>query len=136
MCSDEYEIESVILRRINHSSQAAEYLVRFKGYGPGDDTWLPSSAFNTEINFETISNRGRKRKHTIQKHESVDPFTLHFLPPSSTDSKSNWQTKRPMLQRGMTRKVKLKGSNSSHTSSENHIEHLVLAKRAKKMHIF
>ena len=46
--------------------------MRFKGYGPEDDMWLPSSSFNRSIHFETTSKYGRKRRHTLEPDENVD----------------------------------------------------------------
>lgn len=40
-----------------------EFKVRFKGYGPDDDMWLPASLFNRTVSFQTTSRFGEKRKH-------------------------------------------------------------------------
>ena len=37
--------------------------MRFRGYGSDDDMWIPSSAFREPVQFQTISKRGRVRKH-------------------------------------------------------------------------
>ena len=60
-----YEIEEVLERRLNKDF-TYEYKVRFNGYGPEDDMWLPSSAFNRTVAFESTSKFGRKRKHTTE----------------------------------------------------------------------
>lgn len=60
-----YEVEEVLSRRLSTDSLLYEYKVRFKGYGPEDDMWLPSSFFNRPVTFESTSKYGRKRKHTL-----------------------------------------------------------------------
>lgn len=35
----EYEIEKIIDHRVNGRENRIEFLVRWKGYGPSDDTW-------------------------------------------------------------------------------------------------
>ena len=52
-----YEVEDVLERRLN-KDLAYEYKVRFKGYGPEDDMWLPASAFNRSVSFESTSRFG------------------------------------------------------------------------------
>jgi hypothetical protein len=69
-----YEIEEVIGRRLSKDTLTYEYKVRFKGYGPEDDMWLPSSFFNRAVQFESTSKFGRKRKHT------VDPENVQVPP--------------------------------------------------------
>ena len=36
---EEYEVEKILQHRIR--GKTTQYLVRWKGYGPGDDSWLP-----------------------------------------------------------------------------------------------
>lgn len=60
-----YEVEEVLSRRLSKDTLSYEYKVRFKGYGPEDDMWLPSSYFNRPVTFESTSKFGRKRKHTL-----------------------------------------------------------------------
>lgn len=67
-----YEIEDVIERHLCKTTLSYEYKGTFKGYGPEDDMWLPSSYFNRSINFETKSKFGRKRKHTLEPEETLD----------------------------------------------------------------
>ena len=57
-----YEVEEVLEQRL-HKDMMYEFKVRFKGYGPDDDMWLPASSFNRTVSFQTISRFGRKRKH-------------------------------------------------------------------------
>ena len=57
-----YEVEEVLQRRLN-KNMTYEYRVRFKGYGPEDDMWLPASAFNRSVTFESTSRFGRKQKY-------------------------------------------------------------------------
>ena len=52
--------------RLNKDFHSEEYKVRFKGYTSEDDMWLPSSAFKEPVTFETVSRRGRHRKHTMK----------------------------------------------------------------------
>jgi len=60
-----YKVEEVLSRRLSKDTLSYEYKVRFKGYGPEDDMWLPSSFFNRPVTFESTSKFGRKRKHTL-----------------------------------------------------------------------
>ena len=61
-----YEVEKVLEVRLNKDFHSEEYKVRFKGYTSEDDMWLPSSAFKEPVTFETVSRRGRHRKHTMK----------------------------------------------------------------------
>lgn len=67
---DYYEVEKVLEVRINKDFHTEEYKVRFKGYGSEDDMWLPSSVFKEPVTFETVSKRGRLRRHTIKEGAS------------------------------------------------------------------
>ena len=67
-----YEVEEVLERRLN-KNMTYDYKVRFKGYGPDHDMWLPASAFNRSVSFESTSRFGRKRKHkTDESSISLD----------------------------------------------------------------
>ena len=61
-----------------------EFKVRFKGYGPDDDMWLPASLFNRTVSFQTTSRFRRKRKHKTDD----DDFTF-------TEPKRRKETKSP-----------------------------------------
>lgn len=67
-----YEVEKILDVRLNRKYHSEEYKVRFKGYGPEDDMWLPSSSFREPVQFQTVSQRGRVRKH-ITKDETDSP---------------------------------------------------------------
>lgn len=67
-----FEVEEIVERRLCKTALGYEYKVRFKGYGPDDDMWLPSSSFNRSIYFETTSKYGRKRRHTLEPGETPD----------------------------------------------------------------
>ena len=62
---DFYEVEKVLDRRLSKDTLCYEYKARFKGYGPDQDMWLPSSFFNRALRFESTSKFGRKRKHNL-----------------------------------------------------------------------
>ena len=59
-------MEEVLERRLN-KDMTYEFKVRFKGYGPDDDMWLPASAFKRSVAFESTSRFGRKRKHKTEE---------------------------------------------------------------------
>jgi len=42
----EYEVEKVMAHRDKGRKKIREYLLRFKGYGPADDLWLPVANLN------------------------------------------------------------------------------------------
>ena len=46
--------------------------MRFKGYGSEDDMWLPSSSFREPVQFQTVSKRGRARKHRTKDEGEVE----------------------------------------------------------------
>jgi len=46
--------------------------VRFKGYSSEDDMWLPSSSFREPVQFQTVSKRGRARKHRTKNEGEVE----------------------------------------------------------------
>lgn len=70
-----YEVEEVLGRRLR-KDMSYEFQVRFKGYGPEDDMWLPASSFNRTVSFQT-SRFGRKRKHKTSEGSSaqIEPPT-------------------------------------------------------------
>ena len=67
-----FEVEEVLERRLSKDGLCYEYKVRFKGYGPEDDMWLPASFFNRPIQFESISKSGRKRRHTVDPENVIE----------------------------------------------------------------
>ena len=67
-----YEVEDVIERRLSKDAHCYEYKVRFKGFGPKDDMWLPASFFNRAIHFDSTSKFGRKRKHTVDPENVIE----------------------------------------------------------------
>ena len=71
-----YEVEEVLGRRLR-KDMSYEFQVRFKGYGPEDDMWLPASSFNRTVSFQTTSCFGRNRKHKTSKGSSaqIEPPT-------------------------------------------------------------
>ena len=69
---DYYEVEDVVDRRLSKDSLCYEYKVRFKGYGPDQDMWLPSSFFNRAFKFESTSKFGRKRKHQLNPENASE----------------------------------------------------------------
>ena len=72
-CADDkfYEVEKIIDVRLNRQYHSEEYKVRFKGYGSEDDMWLPSSSFREPVQFQTVSKRGRARKHRTKDEGEV-----------------------------------------------------------------
>ena len=46
--------------------------MRFRGYGSDDDMWIPSSAFREPVQFQTVSKRGRVRKHKTKDECEVE----------------------------------------------------------------
>ena len=46
--------------------------MRFRGYGSEHDMWIPSSAFRKPVEFQTISKRGRVRKHKTKDECEVE----------------------------------------------------------------
>ena len=73
-CTDDkfYEVEKIIDVRLNRQYHSEEYKVRFKGYGSEDDMWLPSSSFREPVQFQTVSKRGRARKHRTKDEGEVE----------------------------------------------------------------
>ena len=67
-----YEVDDVVDRRLSKDAHCYEYKVRFKGYGPQDDMWLPASFFNRSIHFGSTSKFGRKRKHTVDPDNVIE----------------------------------------------------------------
>ena len=65
-----YEVEEVLGQRLR-KDMSYEFQVRFKGYGPEDDMWLPASSFNRTVSFQTTSHFGRKRKHKTSEGSSA-----------------------------------------------------------------
>ena len=51
------EVEEVLGRWLC-KNMTYEFQVRFKGYGPEDDMWLPTSSFNRAVSFQKTSRFG------------------------------------------------------------------------------
>ena len=51
-----YEVE--VLGRRLRKDMTYEFQVRFKGYGPKDDMWLPASSFHRTVSFQTTTRFG------------------------------------------------------------------------------
>ena len=66
-----------------------EFQVRFKGYGPEDDMWLPASSFNKAVSFQMTSRFGQKGLHKTSKASSA-----HMFEPPAKMSKSPEEKKR------------------------------------------
>lgn len=69
---DFFEVEKLLDRRLSKDTLCYEFKVRFKGYGPDDDMWLPSSFFNRTIQFESTSKFGHKRKHKLDPENNIE----------------------------------------------------------------
>ena len=67
-----YEVEEIIDVRLNRQYHSQEYKVRFHGYGSEHDMWIPSSAFREPVEFQTVSKRGRVRKHKTKDECEVE----------------------------------------------------------------
>ena len=52
-----YEVEEVLGRTLC-KDMTYEFQVRFKGYGPKDDMWLPASSFERTVSFQTTTRFG------------------------------------------------------------------------------
>ena len=72
LVGDYYEVERIVNRRLNPSTQIFEFLVRFKGYPASDDMWLPASSFNMPVDYVSVSSFGRKRKSRTNVDESAN----------------------------------------------------------------
>ena len=82
-----YEVEEVLGRRIR-KDMTYEFHIRFKGYGPEEDMWLPASSFNRTVSFQTTSHFGRKRKHKTSEDSSAPIIgPPRKKPPESTQAK-------------------------------------------------
>jgi hypothetical protein len=85
---DMFEVSDIVDRRLDRKTQTYEYKVRFQGYAPEEDVWLPSAAFNQAVEFESQSRYGRKRKHHTSKKDEIDPFSAHFVQPVAKKKKT------------------------------------------------
>ena len=65
--SEEFEVEEILSHQVNH--KRTEYLVRFVGYGPEDDLWLPERNL---ANATTILQRYKDRQD-----DQEPPHTSH-----------------------------------------------------------
>ena len=83
-----YEVEEVLRRQL-HKDMTYEFQVRFKGYGPEDDMWLPALPFNRAVSFQTTLRFGRKRLHKTSEASST-----HMFEPPAKMSKSPQEKKR------------------------------------------
>ena len=58
-----YEVEYIIKQRQSESGDGFDYLVKWKGYGHRDNSWLPESDFkdsNFLVDFNALSNQEKK----------------------------------------------------------------------------
>lgn len=82
-------MEKVLEVRLNKQFHSEEFRVRFKGYTSKDDMWLPRSAFQEPVTFNTVSKRGQIRKHTMK-----DGLALLDIPRIKTEPLTEKSLKR------------------------------------------
>ena len=90
-----YEIDQILEQRVT-KEMTYEYKVRFKGYGPEDDMWLPRSFFNRSVPFESTSKYGRKRKHTTDVGGSGKTWSSKRQKPEESLNGTNVISTEPM----------------------------------------
>lgn len=107
-----YEVEEVLGRRLRRD-MTYEFQVRFKGYGPEHDMWLPASSFNRAVSFQTTSPFGRKRKHKTSENGSVKLSELltKKAPKSSQEKKREKQGTWQRKQKKMLNSLKTSGNH-------------------------
>lgn len=91
-CADDnkfYEVEKIIDVRLNRQYHSEEYKVRFKGYSSEDDMWLPSSSFRELVQFQTVSKRGRARKHRTKDEGEVEVQQRKTIKSSNVTTANN-----------------------------------------------
>ena len=65
---DDYTVEKILAQRLNASATGGlEFKVRWRGYGPSQDTWEPVSSFVPRINTSFMD---YIRKHKTKLHVS------------------------------------------------------------------
>lgn len=81
-------MEEVLGRRLR-KDVTYEFQVRFKGYGPEDNMWLPASLLNRAVSFQMTLRFGQKRLHKTSEASSA-----HMFEPPAKMSKSPQEKKR------------------------------------------
>ena len=101
-----YEVERIVDRRLNPSTQLFEYLVRFKGYSADHDMWLPASSFNMPVDYVSVSSYGRKRKSCTNVDESSGVPKRRLTNSSATTPMKSWEKSKKHGARSTEKKSK------------------------------
>eukprot|EP01043_Picozoa_sp_COSAG02_P044829 COSAG02_NODE_4039_length_5874_cov_4.662165_5_plen_678_part_00 len=78
---DELEVEKIMRSRYNKQQRRTEYLVRWSGYGPGDDTWEPlenlgdSEALLAEFESRSSDNSQKQIEDGLVRHQQAERDT-------------------------------------------------------------
>ena len=62
-----YSMEKILDKRISKKGKKVEYLIKWDGYGPEDNTWEPECNIYCPVMLRTFEEKLKKEKIEIEK---------------------------------------------------------------------
>ena len=67
-----YSMEKILDKRITKKGKKVEYLIKWDGYGPEDNTWEPECNIYCPVMLRTFEEKLKKEKIGVEKAKNMD----------------------------------------------------------------